>query len=81
VSTMTTDPRGETATALGAEYLTFIVAEEEYGLEILTVREIIGMMEITTVPRTPYYVEGVINLRGKVIAVVDIRKKFVFSRS
>ncbi|MFO7610760.1 MAG: chemotaxis protein CheW [Candidatus Krumholzibacteriia bacterium] len=61
---------------LGGEYLTFIVAEEEYGLEILKVREIIGMMEITKVPRTPHFVEGVINLRGKVIAVVDIRRKF-----
>ena len=61
---------------LGGEYLTFIVADEEYGLEILKVREIIGMMEITKVPRTPHYVEGVINLRGKVIAVVDIRRKF-----
>jgi purine-binding chemotaxis protein CheW len=61
---------------LGGEYLTFIVADEEYGLEILKVREIIGMMEITKVPRTPHYVEGVINLRGKVIAVVDIRSKF-----
>ena len=61
---------------LGGEYLTFIVADEEYGLEILKVREIIGMMEITKVPRTPAFVEGVINLRGKVIAVVDIRRKF-----
>lgn len=64
------------ADELGGEYLTFIVANEEYGLEILKVREIIGMMEITKVPRTPHYVEGVINLRGKVIAVVDIRAKF-----
>ena len=61
---------------LGGEYLTFIVADEEYGLEILKVREIIGLMEITKVPRTPRFVEGVINLRGKVIAVVDIRCKF-----
>ena len=61
---------------LGGEYLTFIVADEEYGLEILKVREIIGMMDITKVPRTPPFVEGVINLRGKVIAVVDIRRKF-----
>ena len=65
---------------LGGEYLTFIVADEEYGLEILKVREIIGMMEITKVPRTPHFVEGVINLRGKVIAVVDIRCKFELER-
>ncbi len=58
------------------KYLTFVLAEEEYGLEILKVREIIGMMEITAVPRTPDYVKGVINLRGKVIPVVDQRLKF-----
>ena len=57
------------------KYLTFGLAEEEYGLEILRVREIIGMMEITAVPRTPAYVKGVINLRGKVIPVVDLRLK------
>ncbi len=57
------------------KYLTFALAEEEYGLEILRVREIIGMMEITAVPRTPEYVKGVINLRGKVIPVVDLRLK------
>ena len=58
------------------KYLTFVLAEEEYGLEILKVREIIGMMEITSVPRTPEYVKGVINLRGKVIPVVELRLKF-----
>ncbi len=58
------------------KYLTFVLAEEEYGLEILKVREIIGMMDITAVPRTPSYVKGVINLRGKVIPVVDLRLKF-----
>lgn len=58
------------------KYLTFVLAEEEYGLEILKVREIIGIMDITSVPRTPSYVKGVINLRGKVIPVVDLRLKF-----
>ncbi len=58
------------------KYLTFVLAEEEYGLEILKVREIIGVMDITAVPRTPEYVKGVINLRGKVIPVVDLRLKF-----
>jgi len=57
------------------KYLTFALAEEEYGLEILKVREIIQMMDITAVPRTPPYVKGVINLRGKVIPVVDLRLK------
>ena len=58
------------------KYLTFALANEEYGLEILKVREIIGYMEITAVPQTPSYVKGVINLRGQVIPVVDLRAKF-----
>ena len=58
------------------KYLTFALADEEYGLEILKVREIISMSEITSVPKTPQYVKGVINLRGKVIPVIDLRLKF-----
>ncbi len=58
------------------KYLTFALANEEYGLEILKVREIIGHMEITAVPQTPAYVKGVINLRGQVIPVIDLRAKF-----
>lgn len=60
-----------------SKYLTFTLHEEEYGLEILKVREIIGLMEITRVPRMPVFVRGVINLRGKVIPVVDLRQKFL----
>jgi len=58
------------------KYLTFSMAEEEYGIGILKIREIIGMMPITAVPRTPEFVKGVINLRGKVIPVVDLRLRF-----
>jgi purine-binding chemotaxis protein CheW len=58
------------------KYLTFVLAEETYGLEILKVREIIGLMDITAVPKTPSFVKGVINLRGKVIPVIDLRLKF-----
>lgn len=58
------------------KYLTFTLAEEEYGIGILKVKEIIGIVPITTVPRTPDYMKGVINLRGKVIPVVDLRLKF-----
>ena len=58
------------------KYLTFALAKEEYGLEILKVREIIGYMDITAVPKTPHHVKGVINLRGQVIPVVDLRAKF-----
>ncbi|MCC7492808.1 MAG: purine-binding chemotaxis protein CheW [Fimbriimonadaceae bacterium] len=61
---------------LAGKYLTFRLANEEFGLQILVVREIIGLMDITTVPRTPDWVRGVINLRGKVIPVVDLRVKF-----
>jgi purine-binding chemotaxis protein CheW len=59
-----------------SKYLTFNLGDEVYGLEILRVREIIGLMDITKVPRMPNFVRGVINLRGKVIPVVDLRLKF-----
>lgn len=62
--------------SLAGKYLTFKLAAEEFGLEILKVQEIIKMMDITRVPRTPDFVRGVINLRGKVIPVVDLRLKF-----
>ncbi|WP_028313465.1 chemotaxis protein CheW [Desulfatibacillum aliphaticivorans] len=58
------------------KYLTFTLAEEEYGIGILKIREIIGMMPVTTVPQTPDFVKGVINLRGKVIPIVDLRLRF-----
>lgn len=58
------------------KYLTFDLGNEEFGLEILTVREIIGYINVTPVPKTPAYVKGVINLRGQVIPVVDLRLKF-----
>ena len=63
---------------LAGKYLTFRLAEEEYGLEILKVQEIIQMQAVTRIPRTPDYVRGVINLRGKVIPVIELRKKFGF---
>ncbi len=58
------------------KYLTFSLADEEYGIGILRIKEIIGMMPITSVPQTPEYLKGVINLRGKVIPVIDLRLKF-----
>ncbi|MBU1086731.1 MAG: chemotaxis protein CheW [Candidatus Omnitrophica bacterium] len=64
------------ALAKEGKYLTFALRNEEYGLEILKVREIIGLMEITAIPNVPAYVRGVINLRGKVIPVIDLRLKF-----
>ena len=58
------------------KYLTFTLAGEEYGIGILEVKEIIGMMPVTSVPRTPEFVKGVINLRGRVIPVMDLRLRF-----
>ena len=58
------------------KYLTFNLVGEEYGLEILKVQEIIGIMNVTRVPKTPEFVRGVINLRGKVIPIIDLRLKF-----
>ena len=61
------------------KYLTFCLDEEEYGIAILKVKEIIGMMAVTPVPQTPDFVKGVVNLRGKVIPVVDLRLRFGMS--
>jgi len=60
----------------GGKYLTFALNSEEFGIEILKVREIIGSIEITAMPRAPSYVRGVTNLRGEVISVIDLRAKF-----
>lgn len=77
---MKTDPSAREiapeALALAGKYMTFKLADEEYGVPILKVRELIGLMEITRVPQTPPWMRGVINLRGKVIPVVDLRRKF-----
>ncbi len=71
------DRQGKNAAASReGKHLTFSLADEEYGIAILKVREIIGMMPIRPVPRTPGFLKGVINLRGKVIPVVDLRLKF-----
>jgi len=71
-----TKNREETTRNREGKYLTFALAHEEYGLEILKVREIIGYIDVTAVPQTPHYVKGVINLRGQVIPVIDLRTKF-----
>ena len=63
-------------TQLTGKYMTFKLANEEYGLEIRKVREIIGLMDITRVPCAEEFIRGVINLRGRVIPVVDLRLKF-----
>ncbi len=62
--------------SMDGQYLTFALGREEYGLEIMKVREIIGYMEITQIPQARDYVRGVINLRGQVIGVIDLRTRF-----
>ncbi len=58
------------------KYLTFQLANDEFGIRVLKVREIMGLLEITSVPQTPGYIKGVINLRGKVVLMIDLRLKF-----
>ncbi|MFC1823387.1 chemotaxis protein CheW [Thermodesulfobacteriota bacterium] len=70
------DEAVKTAGEREGKYLTFTLNNEEYGIGILKIKEIIGMMPITTVPQTPAFVKGVVNLRGKVIPVVDLRLRF-----
>lgn len=60
----------------GGKYLTFHLTNEEYGIPIQKVKEIIGIMDITYIPKTPNFIKGVINLRGKIIPVMDLRLKF-----
>ena len=76
VTVQTKGSRAGSALAKEGKYLTFALAQEEYGLEILKVREIIGYIDVTAVPQTPHYVKGVINLRGQVIPVIGLRSKF-----
>jgi len=75
-ATDTMDQAVKVMTDREGKYLTFTIAEEEYGIGILKIKEIIGMMPVTSVPKTPEFVKGVINLRGKVIPVLDLRLRF-----
>lgn len=70
------NPDFQTGMEREGKYLSFILDQEEYGIGILRIKEIIGMIPITTVPKTPDFVKGVINLRGKVIPILDLRLKF-----
>lgn len=66
----------QATTDRGGKYVTFFLGKEEYGIPILSVREIIGIVQITPIPQTPSFVRGVINLRGNVIPIIDLRRKF-----
>jgi len=70
------DQTTEVEASREGKYLTFTLADEEYGIGILKIKEIIGMMPVTPVPQTPDFMKGVINLRGKVIPVVELRLRF-----
>jgi purine-binding chemotaxis protein CheW len=76
MSTAVRDVDRAARTISGGKYLSFQLSKEEYGIAILKVREIIGMVDVTPLPRTPEYVLGVINLRGRIIPVIDLRLKF-----
>ena len=69
------------AAATAGKYLTFQLGSESYGVSVLKVREIIRVMNITSVPQMPTYIKGVINLRGKVVAIVDLRLKFALANA
>src|SRR6476620_462380 len=76
-TTMTVNESAATsADERAGKYLTFQLSNEEFGIRVLKVREIMGLQEITAVPQTPAHIKGVINLRGKVVPVIDLRLKF-----
>ena len=66
----------ESVSALAGKYLSFRLDQEEYGIPLLKVQEIIGLMAVTKVPHAPEFIRGVINLRGKIIPVLELRTKF-----
>lgn len=72
----TTEVSGETAGAGGGQYLTFALGDEEYALEILAVQEIRGYTAITPIPNVPPWIRGVMNLRGAVVPVIELRRRF-----
>lgn len=69
----------QTVTHKGGKYLTFTLAQESFGIDVLKVREIIRLTAITAVPQMPAHIRGVINLRGKIIPVMDLRVRFEFA--
>ncbi|MFA5193074.1 MAG: chemotaxis protein CheW, partial [Verrucomicrobiia bacterium] len=74
--TTTLDASSATQQAVAGKYLTFTLGQESYGIKVLKIREIIRHTDITAVAQMPAYVKGVINLRGKIIPVADLRMKF-----
>jgi purine-binding chemotaxis protein CheW len=81
MATQTLEPASTSTRQLAGKYLTFTLHEESYGIDVLKVREIIRLTNITVVPQMPAYVRGVINLRGKIIPVMDLRLRFGFAET
>lgn len=81
MATSTQEPQTSATSATSGKYLTFVLGHESYGISVLKVREIIRLMDITSVPQMPPYVKGVINLRGKVVPIVDLRIKFALANA
>ena len=81
MATQQLEPASTGTRQLAGKYLTFTLHQESYGIEVLKVREIIRLITITAVPQMPNYVRGVINLRGKIIPVMDLRLKFGFAEA
>ncbi len=80
MNTTTNDGTNDAGKNLAGRYLTFQLGQESYGIAVMRVREIIRMTEITSVPQLPAHIKGVINLRGKVISILDLRCRFELSR-
>lgn len=78
---MTVDTPTQNTAANAGKYLTFLLGREGYGISVLKVREIIRLCDVTPVPQMPHHIKGVINLRGKIIPVVDLRLKFHLASS
>lgn len=76
VSSANTKSTSVKSTSAAGEYLTFVLGEEQYGLEILKVQEIRGYDAVTQIANTPDFIKGVVNLRGKIVPIVDLRIKF-----
>lgn len=81
MATATLESQPATGASNAGKYLTFVLGHESYGISVLKVREIIRLMDITPVPQMPAYVKGVINLRGKVVPIVDLRIRFALAQA
>jgi purine-binding chemotaxis protein CheW len=79
-SALNTESINTTPNAAKGEYLSFVLGNEQYGLDILKVQEIRGYDTVTQIANTPEYIKGVINLRGKIVPILDLRIKFNFDK-